>query len=175
MLTKKKITPSSSVLAEEQFDYSDCFSEEIIHPIEGLTVSHIARSFILSSPKWSKYLFKLRKLIFSIFRFKSIESNKIQDINSLKIETGQYLGHFIVYHRTNSEVVIGKDDKHLDFRISIILLDFHEDINEIIISTVVNYHNLYGRLYFAIVIPFHKLIIKSMLKSLVGDMSYPKL
>ncbi len=66
---------------------------------------------------------------------------------------------FRVYEITPDEAILGEDDKHLDFRVSV-----QRRSGDIVVTTVVHCHNLLGRLYLALITPFHHLVVKSMLR-----------
>lgn len=66
---------------------------------------------------------------------------------------------FRVYEITRDEAILGDDDKHLDFRVSV-----QRRSGDIVVTTVVHCHNLLGRLYLALITPFHRLVVKSMLR-----------
>ncbi|HJV20387.1 MAG TPA: DUF2867 domain-containing protein, partial [Sediminibacterium sp.] len=66
---------------------------------------------------------------------------------------------------------LGEDDKHLNFRVSLLInrqSDYCEN-KKIIISTTVKFNNWFGRLYFLLVRPFHKLIVPIMLKGIIKN------
>ena len=66
---------------------------------------------------------------------------------------------FRVYEIARDEAILGEDDKHLDFRVSVLRRS-----GDIVVTTVVHCHNLLGRLYLALITPFHRLVVKSMLR-----------
>ena len=66
---------------------------------------------------------------------------------------------FRVVAREDDEVLIGSDDRHLDFRASIRCLDGAVDV-----ITFVQIHNLLGRLYFLPVRLVHGAIVRRMLR-----------
>jgi Protein of unknown function (DUF2867) len=71
---------------------------------------------------------------------------------------------FRVHAVTENEVIIGEDDKHLDFRASVLLRRREADSqDELVATTVVHCHNLLGRIYLAVILPFHRLIVRSNL------------
>ena len=76
----------------------------------------------------------------------------------------------VVFHiidRSESEIVMAEDDKHLYFRTSLFVEKINEkSLNNVYLTTLVHFHNFWGRLYFTPVKPFHKLIMKTMLKNL---------
>lgn len=66
---------------------------------------------------------------------------------------------FRVYEITGDEAILGEDDKHLDFRVSV-----QRRPGDIVVTTVVHCHNLLGRAYLALITPFHRLVVKSLLR-----------
>ena len=56
---------------------------------------------------------------------------------------------------------MGEDDKHLNFRTSIMI---DKSKSTISLITLVHFNNVWGKLYFLPVKPFHRLIIRSLLK-----------
>jgi hypothetical protein len=73
-----------------------------------------------------------------------------------------YSGVFAVHSATQDEVILGTDDRHLDFRVSI-LRSVPDDF--VAISTWVRPHNIAGRAYLAAVYPFHRIIVARCLAS----------
>jgi uncharacterized protein DUF2867 len=57
-----------------------------------------------------------------------------------------------------SEVLLGTDERHLDFRASVL-----REPGRVVVSTVVRLHNARGRAYFALVKPAHPVIVRAML------------
>ena len=66
---------------------------------------------------------------------------------------------FTVRARTGDTLVVGADDRHLDFRGVLRVVGDHLQC-----ATVVHQHNATGRAYFAVVKPFHRLIVPALLR-----------
>jgi hypothetical protein len=77
------------------------------------------------------------------------------------------IGMFPIISSTGTEVVVGGDDKHLDFRIWISIQPSLKG-SEVTISTLVKINNLFGRVYLFIIMPFHKLLTRSLLERAVN-------
>ncbi|WP_245581437.1 DUF2867 domain-containing protein [Octadecabacter arcticus] len=60
--------------------------------------------------------------------------------------------------KNDRKVIAGFDDKHLNFRVSILLQD-----GQVSLSTWVSPHNLSGRLYLTAIMPFHIAIARTAL------------
>ena len=87
---------------------------------------------------------------------------------SLDVESGAgRLSIFKVYSTSPTEVVLGEDDKHLDFRLSVLCSGQSSPgaKRHLILSTVVYCHNRLGRLYIFLIAPFHRLVVQSSLRS----------
>jgi Protein of unknown function (DUF2867) len=68
-------------------------------------------------------------------------------------------GAFATQRRTGSEVLVGIDQGHLDFRASVL-----REPHRVVLTTVVMVHNRRGRLYSALVRRIHPLVVRAMLR-----------
>lgn len=177
MTTKiKKIEfPEKSVLftGKKDFDYIDSFEGELTDRSRNINITEVGKAFFTSGPRWGKKMFAFRNKTVKLFGLKTGDDNGSQkDPQNFKCEVGDQFGLFKVFSKTDHEIVIGEDDKHLDFRVSL-LFDRHkaqQNENSLIISTTVKFHNWLGILYFLPVRPFHKLIVPSMLKRIIDQL-----
>jgi hypothetical protein len=67
---------------------------------------------------------------------------------------------FPVILQTPAEVVLGFDDRHLDFRIVVAVAGGFATV-----TTLVRWHNAWGRAYLAAILPFHRAIAARMIES----------
>ena len=70
--------------------------------------------------------------------------------------------------------MVGKDDKHLDFRVSVYLDPVPgtaPNTYAFTLSTIVFFRNRAGKAYFALVKPFHKLIVPAMMRATANRLS----
>lgn len=170
MITKTHQIPFNSLLQKkgEQFNYIVSFQAVIADPNQHVDVAKVLHLFINSSPKWADHLMSLRDRIVGVFGLKTMKqfANGQEPQRPESYEVGQRLGLFVLYAKTENEYVMGEDDKHLTFRVSLLveLLDGSTGKKRISITTAVKFLNLFGRLYFLPVKPFHGLIVGSTLK-----------
>jgi hypothetical protein len=75
-------------------------------------------------------------------------------------------GAAVRFAQSAGEIVTGGDDKHLDFRVSVCKLD-GLGTNRVALSTVVRPHNAFGRAYLCVILPFHRLGIRTILANAV--------
>ena len=60
-------------------------------------------------------------------------------------------------------VVLGLDDRHLDFRLIVDVVPLAQR-RQVTLTTVVRTHNAFGRAYLATILPFHRVIVRTMLR-----------
>ncbi|CTQ52919.1 hypothetical protein LP7551_01439 [Roseibium album] len=78
---------------------------------------------------------------------------------------GDRVGFFKIYRVDENEILLGEDDWHQDFRLSI----FREtgDSPRVYASTCCKRHNLFGYIYLALILPIHKKIASTVLDNAV--------
>ena len=69
---------------------------------------------------------------------------------------------FPVQWESNDEIVLGADDRHLDFRLSLLRRNSPTG-TQLIATTVVHSHNAFGFTYLNAIRPFHHLVIRANL------------
>jgi len=125
-------------------------------------IDSITRSLFSSPPAWVRALVVLRDRAVGLLGLKTTNINNLK-IEDIKIRQGSSLGIFHIFQRTETEVLLGEDDRHLDFRVSV-LRQTEGAESWVIVSTVVRFNGLLGRAYFAFIKPFHRVIVSSMMR-----------
>jgi hypothetical protein len=140
-------------------DYQDVYriSRKTSESVDDITTK------IFSASGWSDSLMKLRDALVGAFGLKTSKAEK-KYISPL-YKVGEKAVLFTVVDRNENEIVMAENDKHLNFRTAV-YIERGEANTHIYLSTLVKFNNIWGKLYFLPVKPFHKLIIKSLLKSL---------
>lgn len=167
--------PEKSLLKSRNmtYNYIDSFKGGFSDEFDEIGTTEIGKSFFSSGPKWIDKLFAFRNKLVGFFGLKT--SGEITDrqkmIDDFKCEKGEQLGLFKVFDKSTNEIILGEDDKHLNFRVSLFIDKQNESKTDKIltISTTVKFNNWFGRLYFLPVRPFHKLIVPKMLKGIIKD------
>ena len=168
--------PNNSILnvLHKEYDYVDSFQGVLTDIENTFTSTDIGKAFFSSGPQWVGKLLTLRNKIVSIFGLKTSgdNSNRQNQFEYFRCEPGEQLGLFKVLSKTENEVILGEDDKHLNFRVSLFLeRQLNETTNKnLTVSTTVKFNNWFGRLYFLSVRPFHKLIVPTMLKGIIKEL-----
>lgn len=134
MLVRTDTLPSASSLwsLHQPGDFLDCYSTA-----SGLSPRQAADRG-LALPRWAAALLSLRNTLVRPFGLKSGEPDR---------------PIFPICHESDDELILGTDDRHLNFRIGL----YRQD-GRMFMSTWVRPHNAFGRAYLRLVVPFHILI-----------------
>jgi len=121
----------------------------------------LARFIFLHQPSWIAGLMKIRDIIVAGFGLKTAKNLALLAADA----KASRLGIFKVYSKNESEIVFGEDDRHLDFRLSVLCFSgaTKESHRQLVFSTVVHCHNRLGRAYIFVVAPFHRMVVKASL------------
>lgn len=77
-------------------------------------------------------------------------------------QVGDRIGPWPVFSLGPGELVAGRDNRHLDFRVSV-LKRCEGGVTSAVVSTVCTTHNGFGRLYLRCIIPFHRWGVRLLL------------
>lgn len=77
---------------------------------------------------------------------------------------GDTILRWTIYTLSADEIITGMDDKHLDFRVSV-MRDGGPAPTRIVLSTAVQPHNAFGRAYLATIKPFHRFGVRTLLSN----------
>lgn len=160
MRAKADRLPLSSKLHEliERRDFVDCFSIELGENGTALSIDDLARSMAKTPPKWVQYLLALRNLLVKPFGLRTeFEGAQTQQD---QCKPGELINFFRIYYRDNNEILMGDDDKHLDYRVSVYRSPGRP--NKLYAATWVHRHNWVGYTYLFLIKPFHKMIVRTM-------------
>lgn len=122
-------------------DFIDCYSVE-----SDLSPRHPAE-IITNFPGWAQCLVAIRNIItapFGLLKEGPDASDKV--------------GFFPVESENSEELIAGFNDKHLDFRVSVMSQD-----GRVFLSTWVHTNNPAGKLYLRVILPIHLLIARNAL------------
>jgi hypothetical protein len=132
--------------------FSDAFSVTI----DGATLNarHAAERMLGRSPRWIEALMMLRDVLVRPFGLKTSSATEAY---------ADTVGIFPVLSESPNRLVAGFDDSHLDFRVVVDVAGSGTG-QRVTATTLVLTHNWLGRVYLAIILPFHRLIVRSMLR-----------
>lgn len=121
----------------------------------------LARFIVANQPAWIGKLTSIRDAIVARLGLKTAKHLAVLAGDA---QSGR-VGLFKVYSVSDTEIVMGEDDKHLDFRLSLLCSGgATPDSTQLTLSTVVHCHNLLGRTYIRVIAPFHRAVVKASLR-----------
>ncbi len=120
-----------------------------------------ARRAIYGAPSWINALLRLRTISVKPFGLKP-GANPAREK-----ATPDTVGIFPILDRKPERLILGMNDKHLDFRLLVDVKDLGGNRQSVTASTIVRTHNALGRVYLAIVKPFHRIIVPAMIAKTV--------
>jgi hypothetical protein len=140
-----------SVLAGAQF--ADAFQVTVT---DAKLDARVAAERIFSrSPPWVKMLLDLRNRIVAPFGLKTSAAREAK--------AGGMVGMFPVLSETPKRLIAGFNDHHLDFRVVVDVDPVDGRDQHVTATTLVLTHNRLGSAYLTVILPFHRLVTKSML------------
>ncbi len=137
---RKIALPQNSALHAfiKEGDFIDCFATKSDAPLRK------AAETVAAFPVWVQFMLKIRKLVTAPF---GLMQEGPEDVEKL--------GPFPIVSETENEIIAGFDDKHLNFRVSVM-----SENGQLSLATWVHTHNLGGRVYLSAILPFHILVAR---------------
>ncbi|AMP09414.1 hypothetical protein CAter282_1631 [Collimonas arenae] len=138
-------------------DFADAY--QVATSISGLDARQAADAIIKHPPSWIKGLMTIRNRVVKLFRLRTVEMGVDDPKSALRM-----VGGFPIVSQSSQEVILGFDDKHLDFRISIVAAPDRFGGTQVTVATLVKTNNFLGRTYLATILPFHRIIVRHLLE-----------
>jgi Protein of unknown function (DUF2867) len=124
-----------------------------------LDARRAAERMLARGPQWIERLLALRNRLVAPFGLKTPDPAGTNCADTI--------GIFPVVSESPARLVAGFNDKHLDFRVVVdVAPSGHGQC--VTATTLVKTHNLLGRVYLAVILPFHWPITRTMLRQVAG-------
>jgi hypothetical protein len=120
-----------------------------------LDARHAAERMITRQPRWAEALLTLRNILVKPFGLKTSGAGGTAP--------RRMIGIFPIVSETPDRLVAGFNDSHLDFRF-VVDVAASGDRQQVTATTLVLTHNWLGRTYLTLILPFHRLIVRAMLR-----------
>jgi hypothetical protein len=146
---------------ENQAHYSDCYHIKLPSG-KCPEVETFVRLFLSGFPLWIRGLFVLRNILVTPFGISTGVGTKLTVEEPL--QKGLNMGIFNVSELTETEILLFAKDNHLDAWLLFTIAG--NEPKTLTATTAVHFNNRLGRIYFFIIKPFHKLIVRQLLQNL---------
>jgi hypothetical protein len=160
----KVVIPENSKVtrALRRVDFGDAYQVSLTR--SSLSVEEMYRAIFGYWPTWIRVLMHLRGLVV-LFGLRhptdaELKAKAEHSFDQSRYRVGQRVGIFRIQSIEPHELIVGDNDKHLDFRIAV-----YKTPQTVTVATVVEIHNTLGRLYMLVVKPFHRLIVRTMVEN----------
>lgn len=131
----------------------------------------LARFMFESQPVWATKLLQLRDVVVSVFGLKTAKQLTAPSAD----RSEKRIAIFKIYDSNATEVFLGEDDSHLNFRISAQIRPATASSTPLfIVSSVVQCNNLLGRAYVTVIAPFHRAIVQAALRR-AAKLGWPRI
>jgi hypothetical protein len=122
----------------------------VAHGTQFTTAIDAARGAFGKAPRWISKLMQLRNALVAPFGL----------VHEAPKSSANAIGMFPILDATKQKVILGLDDKHLDFRVVVELLNAGQSVS---LTTLVEPHHFLGKAYLAVIMPFHRIIAATIL------------
>ncbi len=107
-------------------------------------------------PLWIKLMLVARNAVAGLA---GLEVPTVAEIMNPQIKrayrVGEKIGPWPIFSIGQNEIVTGRDNKHIDFRLSVFRA-VDGDATNVVVSTICTVHNLFGKIYLFFVVPVHR-------------------
>ena len=160
--------PSTSALGNDAISkayFHDSYRVPLARP--GLTIVEIFFALFGHTPRWMKALLITRN---AIAKWLGLEAPTVAEILRPEVHAsyrvGDKIGPWPIFFIGDDEIVAGRNNRHLDFRLSVLRLK-EGDAESVVVSTICLVHNLAGKIYLFFIVPFHRTSVQSLMANAV--------
>ena len=160
--------PSSSALSRNLIEntyFHDSYRAPLARP--ELAIVDIYSAIFAHAPLPLKLLLVVRNAMVRPFGLKAPTSAEIMH-GGFKVgrAVGETIGRWRIYFISDDEIIAGSDDKHQDFRVSVLRIHGGETAS-VVLTTICTVHNLFGKCYLFFIAPFHRYGVKTLMSNAV--------
>ena len=160
--------PSGSALSRDLIGnayFHDSWRAPLLRP--GLAIVDLFFALFGHTPLWMKLLLISRN---AVARLIGLEAPTVGEIMRPAVgkayRVGDKIGPWPIFFLAENEIVAGRDNRHLDFRLSVLKASDGET-RSVVVSTVCTVHNVFGKIYLFFIIPFHRHGVRSLMSNAV--------
>src|SRR5882724_11895579 len=161
--------PSSSVLNMDRVRdayFRDSYRAPLVH--SELGIADIFFALFGHTPIWMKMLLVIRNAAARLFGLEAPSVDEIMNpVVRSQYRVGDKIGPWPVFFIADDEIVAGRNNKHLDFRLSV-LRTTDAAAASVVVSTVCTVHNVFGKIYLFFIVPFHRIGVRSLISNAVA-------
>jgi hypothetical protein len=158
--------PRHSALGKDLIERAD-FRDAYRAPLNRSDLGVVEIFFAIFSrrPRWMNLLLIARNKAAALAGLEVPSTSEIMNMEKRdRYFVGEKIGPWPIFFLGSDELVAGRDNKHMDFRLSIMKL--HDGIRpSVVVSTLCMVHNKFGQYCLSSIIPIHKFGLRRLLAS----------
>jgi hypothetical protein len=158
--------PSSSALSRDLIRnarFHDSYRAPLARP--ELTIVDIFFALFGHTPLWMKLLLLVRNAAAGLFGLEVPTVGEImRPVVRGHYRVGEKIGPWPIFFIADNEIVAGRDNKHMDFRLSV-LKTVDGEAASVVVSTVCTVHNTFGQAYLFFIVPFHRRGVRALMSN----------
>jgi len=160
--------PSGSMLARDlagTIYFRDSYRAPLAHPDRSIV--ELFHAVFAHKPLPVKCLLIVRNMA---VRLAGLEVPSVGEIMNPELKAsyrvGEKIGPWPIFFLGHDEIVAGRNNKHIDFRVSV-LKAADGDAASLAVSTVCTVHNWFGKVYLLLIGPFHRRGVRLLMSNAV--------
>jgi hypothetical protein len=160
--------PSSSALSRDLIGnayFHDSYRVPLARPELGIVDVFFA--LFGHTPLWMKLLLIARN---AAARLLGLETPTVGEIMKPTVRdeyrVGEKIGPWPIFFIGDNEIVAGRNNRHMDFRLSV-LKAIDGDAISVVVSTICTVHNVFGKIYLFFIVPFHRNGVRLLMSNAV--------
>ena len=158
--------PSESALGKaliERADFRDAYRAPLRRPEAG--VIEIFHAIFAYRPAWMNLILIARNKVAGFAGLEAPTTSELLNIEKRdRYIVGEKIGPWPIFFLGPDELIAGRDNKHMDFRLSIMRVRDRNG-SSVVVSTLCMVHNRFGRYYLSSITPFHKFGLRKLMAS----------
>jgi Protein of unknown function (DUF2867) len=145
--------------------FKDSYSAPLHH--SDISITNLFFALFGHQPIWMKRVLVMRNHIAS---WCGLDVPTPAEIMNVEIKSsynvGDKIGPWPIFALSDNELIAGRDNGHLDFRLSVLRITVG-GAPQVVVSTICLVHNLFGKLYLFFIVPFHKWGVRRLIADAV--------
>jgi hypothetical protein len=161
------LVPEESALDRRDVEtawFSDSYRADLRDPSR--SVADLFEAVLGHPPRWLQALLIARNRIAGLAGLDVAPDEMIRRFDRKSTYgVGDVIGPWPIFAISDTELIAGRNNSHLDFRLSVLKLQTPSPA--VAFSTICNVHNRFGKIYLFFIIPFHRWGMRQLMRRAV--------
>lgn len=155
---------SDSMLSRQTIDHAyfrDSYRMAI--NLRELDIAGIFFAIFAHHPMWMNFLLIIRNEVASLADLDTSTAAEVLPVEIRQHYTaGEKIGVWTIFALSENEIIAGRDNKHMDFRLSVLKSPDGDKVS-VIVSTICTTHNRCGKIQLFFIVPVHRYGVQKLM------------